>query len=582
MEGVGEFGEVGAEGDGPVLQDGAGGDQGVADVAGVRRGVGGDVRCEVGGLFAQGGGGGGGQDPGQGAARRQGGFGGGRGLLGRGCLFQDGVRVGAADTEGGDGAAQGAVGPAPPGVLGDEADGAAGPVDVAGGFVGVQGARQFAVAHGLDHLDDAGDARGGLGVADVGLHRAEQQRVFGVAVLAVGGEQGLGLDGVAEGGSGAVGLDGVDVGRGQAGGAQGLADDADLGGAVGGGQAVGGAVLVDGRAPDDGEDLVPVAAGVGEPFQDEHADALGEGHAVGALGEGLAAAVPGEGPLPAEGDERHRVGHDGGAAGQGEGGLAVAQRLAGQVQCDQGGGAGGVDGDGRAFQAEGVGEAAGQDAGAGAGDDVSRGAVVHADAVVLVGGADEGAGGSGVHRGGVDAGVLERLPGGLQEQALLRVHRQGLARRDAEEAGVELARVVQEAAPRGVRGARPVGVGVVQGVGVPAAVAGELGDGVGAVGDQPPEGVGGADAAGEAAAHADDGDGLVGGADGGGRGGGLGAAQEFAAQVAGEGDGVGVVEDQGGGQGEPGERGESLAQFHRGQRVEAGVPEGAFGGHALG
>ncbi len=52
--------------------------------------------------------------------------------------------------------------------------------------------------------------------------------------------------------------------------------------------------------------------------------------------------------------------------------------------------------------------------------------------------------------------------------------------------------------------------------------------------------------------------------------------------MAGEGDGVGVVEDQGGGQGEPGERGESLAQFHRGQRVEAGVPEGAFGGHALG
>ena len=69
-----------------------------------------------------------------------------------------------------------------------------------------------------------------------------------LSVLAVGGEQGAGLDRVAEGGAGAVGLDRVDVLGLQAGVGQGLADHPLLGGAVGGGEAVGGAVLVDRRA----------------------------------------------------------------------------------------------------------------------------------------------------------------------------------------------------------------------------------------------------------------------------------------------------------------------------------------------
>ncbi len=96
---------------------------------------------------------------------------------------------------------------------------------------------------------------------DVRLDGAEQQRVLRVAVLAVGGEQGLCLDGVAEGGAGAVRLDRVHVGGGQAGAVQGLADDALLRGPVGRGEPVGGAVLVDGGAADHGEDGVAVAAG---------------------------------------------------------------------------------------------------------------------------------------------------------------------------------------------------------------------------------------------------------------------------------------------------------------------------------
>ena len=103
---------------------------------------------------------------------------------------------------------------------------------------------------------------------------------------------------------------------------------------------------------------------VGEALEDEHADALRPADAVGRLGEGLAAPVGGEAALAGELDEDVGGGEDGHAAGQRQRALAAAQRLGGQVHRDQRGGAGGVDGDRRALEAEGVGDAAGDDAGA--------------------------------------------------------------------------------------------------------------------------------------------------------------------------------------------------------------------------
>ena len=109
----------------------------------------------------------------------------------------------------------------------------------------MQAPGKLPMAHGHDHLDDPGDAGGGLGVADVGLDRSQPQRLPVGAVLAVGGDQGLGLDRVTQRRARAVGLDGVDVGGGEPGVGQGGADDAFLRRAVGGGQPVAGAVLVD-------------------------------------------------------------------------------------------------------------------------------------------------------------------------------------------------------------------------------------------------------------------------------------------------------------------------------------------------
>ena len=470
--------------------------------------------------------------------------------------------------------------------LGEQFDAAGGPVDVRGRLVDVQGRWQDAVPHRLHHLDQPGGAGGGLGVADVRLDRAEPQRP--VPVPPVRGEQRLRLDRVAELGSGAVALDGVDLGRVQARVREGLADDADLGGAVGGGEAVGGAVLVDRGARDRGEYGMAVAAGVGEAFEQQQADALAPARTVRGARERLAAAVGGEPALPAERHERGGRRHHRDAPGEGQRAFPRAQRLGGEVQRDEGRGAARVDGDCGSFQAERVRDPAGGDAAGVAGQQVRLQAVrrgADPGAVVVLRGAGEHAGRGAAQGVGVEAGAFERLPGGLQQQALLRVRGEGLAGADAEERGVEVGGVVEEAAVAGVALARLVRVRVVQLGEVPAAVGGEPRDRVAAVADEPPQVLRRPYAAGEPAGHRDDGDRLAGrgrdaGGDGTGRDGPL--AEEPLAQEGGEGGRSGVVEDGGDRQAHAGGGGQAVAQFDRGEGVEAELLEGTVAGHGLG
>ncbi|RPK61931.1 hypothetical protein EES44_18325 [Streptomyces sp. ADI96-15] len=262
------------------------------------------------------------------------------------------------------------------------------------------------------------------------------------------------------------------------------------------------------------------------------------------------------------------------------------------MQGYEGGRARGVDGEGGSLKTEGVGDAAGQDAAGVASGDVSGGLLgdVGADGEVVaaVGAGEHGRAGA-VQCGRVDARLFERLPGGLQEQPLLRVHRQRLTRRDPEELRVEVARVVQESALLGGRRAGLLtGAGALQGVEIPAPVVGERGDGVAPVAEQLPQLLRGADASGEAAAHADDGDPVVfrRGGDGAGRGGRGGvrvaSRDEFVPQTGGEITGRGVVEDEGGGEPEPGHLVQPVAQFDGGDRVEAEVAVGGRGIDGLG
>src|SRR5260221_498316 len=185
----------------------------------------------------------------------------------------------------------------------------------------------------LGYLDPPCRSCRGLAVADVRLDRAELQ--WPLSLLAVGGEQGAGLDRVAEGGAGAVGLDRVYVLWLEAGVCQRLADHPLLGGAVGGGEAVGGARLVGGRSLDRGEDRMAVSLFLRQALQDEDADALRPAGAIGRLGKGLAAPVGGEAALGAEGDEGAGRAEHGHPAGQGQGALALPERTRRQVHSDQ-------------------------------------------------------------------------------------------------------------------------------------------------------------------------------------------------------------------------------------------------------
>jgi hypothetical protein len=174
------------------------------------------------------------------------------------------------------------------------------------------------------------------------------------------------------------------------------------------------------------------------------------------------------------------------------------------VQADQRGRARGVDGDRRADQAEHVGDPAGAGRRCGAGVVVAAEVLVaghHQRAVVVAVDAGEHAGLAAAQRERVDAGVLQRLPGDLQELALLRAHRQRFPWADTEEACVEVGDVGQEAAaarPRRVE-AEPVRQRV------PAAVGRVRTGRVDAVGDQAPQLVGAVRGR-VPAAHADDGD----------------------------------------------------------------------------
>ena len=327
------------------------------------------------------------------------------------CLLDDHVRVRAGDTERRDtGAARVAV-RGPVAALGQQLDGAGLPFHIGRRRVDVERLRQHTVAQRHDHLDHARDTAGGLRVAEVRLDGTEQQR--GLPVLPVGGEHGLRLDRVTQRRARAVRLYRVHFGRCQAGVRQRLPDHALLRRAVRRGQAVRRAVLVDRGAAQHGEHLVAVAASVGKSFQQHHTGAFGPAGAVGGLSECLATAVRREPTGRGERGVGVRCGHDRDTTSQCEVAFAVAQGVRGPVHGHERGRAGRVDRDGGAFEAEQVGDAAGQHRRGERGRRVRAGLLqrpVEQRLVVLAGGADEDAGEAALQRRRVEARTFAAPP----------------------------------------------------------------------------------------------------------------------------------------------------------------------------
>ncbi|GAB3533893.1 hypothetical protein GCM10027575_79880 [Phytohabitans suffuscus] len=216
---------------GPVVEGRASG-QGQPDPAGGCLDA-----AQAGELAVQGGFGPGGDRP-----RDDRGLGGRLGGRHRRGLFQDDVRVRAADPERRHRRAARAIHLRPRHRLRQQLDRTGRPVHMRRRRVHMQRLRHEPVPHRLHHLDHTSHTGGRLGVTEVRLDRAEQQRPL--PVPPVRGKQSLGFDRVAECGAGAVPLHHVHIGQRKAAAGQCLADHPLLRRPVRRGQAVRRTVLV--------------------------------------------------------------------------------------------------------------------------------------------------------------------------------------------------------------------------------------------------------------------------------------------------------------------------------------------------
>jgi len=360
---------------------------------------------------------------------------------------------------------------APPAVLRDDVEVPVLELDLGIEGLDADGGGHLAVAQHVQGLDQAGHAGSGFQVAQVALDRTDGQRRVLAALLGQGQADGAGFDRIADRGAGAVRFQVVDLGGRDAGLFVDLAHQRGLGLHAGHGEAGLAAVGVDGAAGHHGQDGVAVGDRLVVVLQHEDAAAFGTDVAVAGGVEDVAAPARRQHGRLGEGDEAVGVQVQADAAGQRLGAFARQDGAACLVEGDQRGRAGRVHGDAGAAQVEEVGEAVGGDAGGVAGRHRGvDGVQVFGQPVGVV-----GAGDADIHAavrtaqgGGRDAGVFQGFPAHFQQQALLRVHQRGFARRDAEEPCVEPGDVADGAGGKGVGGAGMVFGGMQVGVGGPA------------------------------------------------------------------------------------------------------------------
>ena len=317
----------------------------------------------------------------------------------------------------------------------------------------VHGRGNSLVLQAQDGLDQTGDPGCRIEVADVRLHRTQDARArpFDLGQLESLSQR-FDFDRVAQRGAGAVGLNesdgrGVDIGDGLR-----LGDDLRLTGDSGRGIGhLHRAVVVDRRAADDGVDPVTVLECGLQRFEDQGGNAAAEDGAVGSNVERPAVARRRHHRTRLEGVADVMRNPDGRGAGQRHIAFAGQQALAREVHRDQRRRTGGLHRQARPAQVQFVRHPGGQvvlvveqdqvehldgDALADQFPGVAvRHQVVHQ--VAAGGAAGENADRS-VVAGGVISGVFEGMPGGLQEQPLLRVHHPRGVRGDPEVFGVEL------------------------------------------------------------------------------------------------------------------------------------------------
>ena len=231
---------------------------------------------------------------------------------------------------------------------------------------------------------------------------------------------------------------------------QGGADYGFLGRAVGSRQTIAATILVHRAAANDRKDPIAVGQGIGESLQEDHAATFAADVAVSSGGKCLAppirrkhASVRKNTRNLGREDQVH-------TASQGGTTLAGSQAATGQVHSYQRGRAGGINSYAGPAKVQKIGKAIGGDAACVSGADIgiefphlrSQQAEIVASAD-----ADKDARGRTADGARIAARAFQGFPCNLQQQALLGIHVGHFSRGQAEEVGVELIDVVQEAAP---------------------------------------------------------------------------------------------------------------------------------------
>ena len=429
-------------------------------------------------------------------------------------LLHQGVRVSARDAEAADARDARPPGPARPlGSARGHLERQAVPLDGRIGALEVQVLRNHPATHGQRRLDQADHPGRRLQMADVGLDRTDQERPVRRAAPAVDAGHGVDLDRIAHCRAGSVGLDVVHVQRIDSGGGQRVPHDLFERRRVGNGEPHAGSPVVHHRAADHGPYPVSVPLRLFQPLQDDYPAALRAHIPVRRRVEGLALSGRGQ---------HHRVRaqlvdaavEDGlNAARYGKTGLALLQIRHRVVDGDHRRRAGGVHRLARTSQAEVEGHPPGGAVQVGPAEGVQAGRGIGGffrlhdqHAVLVVADAHVDARPALPERRGIDARVLQGLPGHLQRHPLLGVEQLGLDGRDAEEGLVEVLDVVDE----GPEAASLAVMGLVAEEHAPTPLAGTrrpFGDGVAAFLQQPPERLD-VVGAGESARHAHDRDGF--------------------------------------------------------------------------
>ena len=227
------------------------------------------------------------------------------------------------------------------------------------------------------------------------------------------------------------------------------------------------AILVDRTATHHRQDAVAIGHGVRKPPKHQDGAAFAAHVAVRRRVECLAPAVRRHHPRLGEADVHFRREDEIDAAGKCQVAFAQTQALTGEMQRHERRRTRGIHRDAWPVQAEEIrqasrGNAVGVPA-AGIGvDQVHLGQ--DRPAIIAVGDAQIDTRAGAGERGRRMTGILQGFPADLQQQALLRVHADGLARRDAKEVGIELIHALEECAVAGDHLAGCIGILGIEGV----------------------------------------------------------------------------------------------------------------------